>query len=257
MQQPQATRGVYLTAKDLQELIRVDKSTIYRMAEDGRLPAVKVGRQWRFPEDAVLGWLGVDTAPGTMRVEHNLRDLVPPGVAAAAADLAAAAMGVMVVITDMDGRPLNPVANPCGLFAAVAADPAVLPKCIATWQKYGSAPDLVPRFGPSEFGFLCARAFIRRDTRLLGMVIAGGVAPDEWPPAPPALRSIAARLGVAPEVVEDHAGEVFHLPHSEQARLLGLLPRVAVLVSQIADEAGALTGKLSAIAELADRRSQP
>ena len=43
----------YLTAKDLQDLIRVDKSTIYRMAEDGRLPAVKVGRQWRFPEREV------------------------------------------------------------------------------------------------------------------------------------------------------------------------------------------------------------
>ena len=35
----------YLTTKDLQDLIRVDKSTIYRMAEDGRIPAVKVGRQ--------------------------------------------------------------------------------------------------------------------------------------------------------------------------------------------------------------------
>ena len=34
-----------LTTQQLQELIRVDRSTIYRMAEDGRLPAVKVGRQ--------------------------------------------------------------------------------------------------------------------------------------------------------------------------------------------------------------------
>ena len=246
----------YLTARDLEELIRVDKSTIYRMAEDGRLPAVKVGRQWRFPEDAVMGWLGIDTGGAVMRIEHNLRDLVTPGVATAVAELAAAAMGVMVVVTDMDGRPLTPVANPCGLFNAVAADPAVLPRCISSWQKYASAPDLVPRFGPSEFGFLCARAFVRRDTRLLGMVIAGGVAPDAWPPALSTVRAITTGLGVAEEVFADHADEVYHLAHSEQARLLGLLPRVALLVSQIADEAGAVAGKLSAIAELAERRSQ-
>src|SRR3970040_519799 len=76
----------YLTAKDIQELIRVDKSTIYRMAEDGRLPAVKVGRQWRFPEDAVLGWLGIDTGGAVLRIEHNLTDLVTPGVATAVAE---------------------------------------------------------------------------------------------------------------------------------------------------------------------------
>ena len=66
----------YLTARDLEELIRVDKSTIYRMAEDGRLPAVKVGRQWRFPEDAVMGWLGIDTGGAVMRIEHNLSDAI-------------------------------------------------------------------------------------------------------------------------------------------------------------------------------------
>jgi excisionase family DNA binding protein len=248
--------ATFLTAKDLEGLIRVDKSTIYRMAEDGRLPAVKVGRQWRFPEREVMGWLGADTSGGTLKVEHNLRDLVSPTVAGAIAELAAAAFGVTVVITDMDGRPLTAVANPCGLFSAVAADPAVLPRCIDTWRHYGSVPDLIPRFGPSEFGFLCARAFVRQESRLLGMVIAGGVAPDEWPPSPERAGRIANTLGVSESIVADHASEVYHLTHGEQARLLGLLPRVALLVSQIANEAGATAGTLSAIAGLAERRNQ-
>jgi excisionase family DNA binding protein len=38
-----------LTSKTVQLMLNVDKSTVYRMAQDGRLPAVKVGRQWRFP----------------------------------------------------------------------------------------------------------------------------------------------------------------------------------------------------------------
>ena len=46
-----------LTTKDLQEIINVDRSTIYRMAEAGKLPAIKVGRQWRFPADEIETWL--------------------------------------------------------------------------------------------------------------------------------------------------------------------------------------------------------
>ncbi len=40
-----------LTAKDVQELLQVDRSTVYRMAETGKLPCIKVGKQWRFPAD--------------------------------------------------------------------------------------------------------------------------------------------------------------------------------------------------------------
>lgn len=38
-----------LTPKTVQLLLNVDRSTVYRMAQDGRLPAIKIGRQWRFP----------------------------------------------------------------------------------------------------------------------------------------------------------------------------------------------------------------
>ena len=47
-----------LTAKEIQSLLDVDRSTVYRMAEDGRLPAIKVGRQWRFPAQKIEDWLG-------------------------------------------------------------------------------------------------------------------------------------------------------------------------------------------------------
>ena len=46
-----------LTTRELQQLLHVDRSTIYRMAESGQLPAIKVGRQWRFPADRIERWL--------------------------------------------------------------------------------------------------------------------------------------------------------------------------------------------------------
>ena len=57
-------------------MINVDLSTVYRMAEDGRLPAIKVGRQWRFPADRVAELLGVSparTAPPAVPSSDRVR----------------------------------------------------------------------------------------------------------------------------------------------------------------------------------------
>jgi excisionase family DNA binding protein len=43
----------FLSTQQVQSLLDVDASTIYRMAADGRLPAVRIGRQWRFPADQI------------------------------------------------------------------------------------------------------------------------------------------------------------------------------------------------------------
>ena len=43
-----------LTARQVQDVLHIDRSTVYRMAEDGRIPAIKVGKQWRFPSDEIL-----------------------------------------------------------------------------------------------------------------------------------------------------------------------------------------------------------
>lgn len=243
----------YLTTKDLQELIRVDKSTIYRMAEDGRIPAVKVGRQWRFPEKAVREMLGQTTEPDAVRAneQRNALESVTPTARNAVAELAADALGAMVVVTRMDGRPLTSVARPCGLFAALGEDPAVSERCITTWARYGAVPDLTPVLAPSLFGFLCARSYVRVGTELLGMIIAGGIAPADWPPRNSQIDRIAADLDVDSEVVAAHVDEVYHLDEPAQRRLLRLLPQFAVVLSHMAESAGQLVGRLDAIASLA------
>ena len=36
-----------LTTRELEELLQLDRVTIYRMVKDGELPALRVGGQWR------------------------------------------------------------------------------------------------------------------------------------------------------------------------------------------------------------------
>lgn len=161
----QEMQGRLLSASQVGRSLGIDVSTVYRMASDGRLPARKVGRQWRFPVEAVQ--------------HEGRRAGLDPDVAFAAIRIAADLLGVMMVVTDLDGRPITPVAHPCPRFAA--ADGAAIKSCVEEWRATASGSDLGTHFRRSHLGFDCASAFIRSGDRLLGMVIAGGIADPEHP----------------------------------------------------------------------------
>ena len=55
----------FLTVAEVASIMRVSKMTVYRMVHAGELPAIRVGRSFRVPEDAVSKYLKtsfVDTA---------------------------------------------------------------------------------------------------------------------------------------------------------------------------------------------------
>ncbi|KRE38048.1 transcriptional regulator [Janibacter sp. Soil728] len=47
----------FLTVAEVAAIMRVSKMTVYRMVHNGDLPAVRVGRSFRVPEDAVHTYL--------------------------------------------------------------------------------------------------------------------------------------------------------------------------------------------------------
>jgi excisionase family DNA binding protein len=46
-----------MTLTEVAAYLRLSKDTVYRMASGGRLPASKVGSQWRFRREDVDQWL--------------------------------------------------------------------------------------------------------------------------------------------------------------------------------------------------------
>ena len=252
-----------LTTREVVELIKVDKSTVYRMAENGRIPAVKVGRQWRFPEDRLLEWLGRRT-PGegssSAPSAAGLRDLLSPQSAEALGALFGELLGVMILVTDMGGRPLGGAGNPCGLFTAAHAYPGVMEQCVAGWRDMADAPDLEAQWKPTPLGFLCARSLIRVGNELQGMVMAGGVAPATWPPDDERLELLATSLGLPADLIASHADEVYSLGPAAQERVLRLLPQLGTLISRLAadrrhPDVAAVPGRVESTPEV-QRREQ-
>lgn len=194
-----------LTAQQVQRLLRIDKSTVYRMAGDGRLPAIKVGKQWRFPSDEIERMLGATA-------HHPVRDFVlDPKAAQSVIDVMAERLGVMMVVTDLDGNPVTRVSNPCAWFSERDRDPGVIEACVDEWRGLGTDIDLSPRLRRGGLGFECARAFIRSDDVLVGMVLAGGISP-----------------------YGDVSPVLHNLDDSGRQRLIETLPTVAALVAKCA-----------------------
>ncbi|MBP7747036.1 MAG: helix-turn-helix domain-containing protein [Phycisphaerae bacterium] len=46
-----------LTIVELSKCLKISRSTLYELAQDGKVPGQKVGRHWRFHRDAVDEWL--------------------------------------------------------------------------------------------------------------------------------------------------------------------------------------------------------
>ena len=47
----------FLTTEEVLEYLQVNLRTVYRLIKAGKIPAVRVGRQWRFRKSDIDGWL--------------------------------------------------------------------------------------------------------------------------------------------------------------------------------------------------------
>lgn len=259
-----------LSTREVQAILHVDRTTIYRMVDGGQLPAIRVGKQWRFSRADLERWLRTQAGPNPIQdsarpvsISAQHEPAASPAPHAPLADLAAMpwiqmmqdmlaeALGVMMVVTDMVGHPQTRVSNPCGLYDAVIKNDDAVKRCIQDWQQMAEALTLAPRFAPSSLGLLCARGLIRLGRELGGMVFLGGVAPEGWPPDDEETKAIAEHFGVAPERIAACAHDVHRLDGAAQERALGFVQCFADMISQMLDDRNTLRARLQAIASLA------
>jgi len=47
-----------MSIDELAEYLKISRSTLYKLAQEGGLPGQNVGRRWRFHKGAIDDWLG-------------------------------------------------------------------------------------------------------------------------------------------------------------------------------------------------------
>jgi excisionase family DNA binding protein len=56
-----ASEPEVLTVKEVCDLLRIHRSTIYRLVRQGRIPSFKIGKDWRFRTDLIMRWIAEQT----------------------------------------------------------------------------------------------------------------------------------------------------------------------------------------------------
>ena len=46
-----------MTIEEVAQYMRVSRFTVYRLAKNHRIPATKIGRQWRFQKEEIDRWV--------------------------------------------------------------------------------------------------------------------------------------------------------------------------------------------------------
>lgn len=46
-----------MTIDALAEYLKISRSTLYKLVQEGKLPGQKVGKRWRFHQEAIDDWL--------------------------------------------------------------------------------------------------------------------------------------------------------------------------------------------------------
>ncbi len=75
-QKPQP--NILMTVKDVATYLSVTERTVYRLVKDHRLPAYKVGGQWRFKADMIESWMQKDGAMDDLaKASENPQPVTP------------------------------------------------------------------------------------------------------------------------------------------------------------------------------------
>ena len=46
-----------LTVNELSQYLKLDRMTIYKMLKEGKIPAARIGHQWRFFREDIDAWI--------------------------------------------------------------------------------------------------------------------------------------------------------------------------------------------------------
>jgi excisionase family DNA binding protein len=244
-----------LTTKQLQDLLKIDRTTIYRMLTDGRLVGVKVGNQWRFPRAEIEAFLS-STRPSEVPAQARDDQLLPLNCIQPIQDVFADIAQVGSLTTASDGTPLTTISNPCRFCTQILSSESGRQACIASWRKLAMQSDRRPNFVECHAGLHYARARIEIDGDLKAMVIAGqfyASTPDSSD-TDSRIRILADRHHLDASVLAEAAGEIPVIDERKERQIGAWMEKIAETFEHFGRERSDLMSRLRKISDMSTVR---
>lgn len=242
-----------ITTKQVQELLQVDRITVYRMLKDGRLNGVKVGKQWRFHQSDIENLLknGTHGQPPP-KPEYSPNEVLPIHCIQVIQDVFAEMNNIGVVTTDIAGEPITEISNTCQYCGLILASPEGKAACEDSWQQLAELPGKGPEFMTCHAGLQCGRAQIELHGELTAILVGSQYLDEGMDEA--TLNDLAENASDLYDIdlnkLKAATKTIYSLNADRQKQVGEWLERVAETFQIIAHERADLLGRLKNIAAM-------
>jgi excisionase family DNA binding protein len=244
------------TTRQLQDLLKIDRVTVYRMLNDGRLKGVKVGNQWRFPQgeiDRIMGEEG--ESPEPPESPAVLTDF-PADCVQRVQEIFAGIIGIGAVIVTLKGETLTEPTYSNHFCKLMLSSPSGRQACQASWRKIALRTSGEPPLQICHAGLRYQRAQIQLDDRPAGWLIAGQfyTATPDHEQDRERLEQLARKYDLPLDQLTEAAAKIPVLKKYQQDQVREWTPKVADTVQSILCERSDLMNRLQRIADLSTIR---
>jgi excisionase family DNA binding protein len=224
-----------LTTNQLLELLQVDRTTVYRMLSEGRVPGFKVGGQWRFSRQEIEAWLKEQSRPvpppdETPSIKLSV-NILPLDYTQPIQDIFAEALNVGAIMTRLDGEPITEISNCSPFCQLILSSPRGRKRCVDSWRSLAGQTDHKPRLHTCHAGLLYA--------------------PDGWG-REATITDLVADCDLDANALRAAADQVYVVSPHDHLRLIRLLQKLADTLSEIGCQQLNLLNKLRSIAKISE-----
>lgn len=243
----------FLTARQVQEILKVDRITVYRMLNDGRLKGSKIGQQWRFSRRDVDAMLNPASSAGPAGMSDAAAEInFPTHCVQTIQDLYCEVGQISALVVDLQGRPLTQVSHPSPLYEALIESASAQQAFAADWAAMASGLLNGSRFFNDHTGMCHAAIAIHDKDKPAAIFLSGQF---YWhPPAAPEqaerVRKLAAAHSVDEATLAEAAAAVQVIELAQHGRVEAWPQAAARAIESILRERVGFIDRLQRIADL-------
>jgi excisionase family DNA binding protein len=244
-----------LTTKQLQELLKIDRVTVYRMLNDGRLKGIKIGNQWRFSQSEIDRLMG-EVKPEPEVGEDALSDF-PTDCVQRVQEIFAGIIGIGAVTVTLRGEALTEPTFSNHFCKLMLSSPSGRQACQASWRKIALRITGEPPFLTCHAGLCYQRSIINLDDQPVAWLVAGQFFNDPPDPAQEKARleQLSDKHNIPLSQLAEAAAKIPVLKKYQKDQVREWTPNVADTIHSILCERASLMSRLQRIADLSNIRT--
>lgn len=233
----------FLTSRQTQDLLKVDRITIYRMLNDGRLKGTKIGQQWRFPRQEVERLLS-----GAADFEPASANNLPVHCLQTIQDLFSTVSQFSAALINPQGELITSISHPCAFCRKYSSSSTIQQACqLSRLQFLEQAKNGSKRF-TCHAGLRYAGRFVHSGDLVIALLIVGGYRPEDKSGS--ANNNTLINEGFPEEEINGAYEEAPVLPFEQESKLDTWAEAAAGAFESILQERSAFSHRLKKIADL-------